>query len=545
MKKMLCTLLAGITGVSLVYARSLADYLQEAQSSFDAKDVDQAVAVMEAAVKEYPDNSAAYVKLGDYIAETAQGYVDFFTVLPRAFAMWDTAIALDPDNVDARFDRGSWGTYVPQSLGQLDKGIADLEFVVAAVEKTTDPAITEQFLDAYSCLAEGYRKNWEFQKAKETYNKVIEMDPGTRDAKRAQTNIDQIIHFEKWLHEQEKQKVPDSPEIMELGDYIEVHPNDVARLLILGNAYLEANKDEEAARVFERAVAADLSNIKAYKMLAFALKRIYAQGYDPRISMDHNYMTDFVFKILNVLDKAISIAPDDMELKLMRGQVGLDMFFFPGRREQAIDDLQMIIESDASDVIKGAARYELGRGHQKEAITSWLKAVSEYPNTSATDSIFKELHGSVPHVDLSQYTTPVVVMDFIMGFRDELAPQTAVWVETNEGTFVKTIYVSGFTGYARARGRLPQWQASADFFDVDAVTGASVDMGRQVFMWNLKNALGEKVKSGDYVLKVEVTFWPSRQYQCVEAPIAIGKKEDHVVVKEGNLIPYLEVRYLP
>jgi len=70
-------------------------------------------------------------------------------------------------------------------------------------------------------------------------------------------------------------------------------------------------------------------------------------------------------------------------------------------------------------------------------------------------------------------------------------------------------------------------------------------MGRHVFMWNLKNALGEKVKSGDYVLKVEVTFWPSRQYQCVEAPIAIGKKEDHVVVKEGNLIPYLEVRYLP
>lgn len=543
--RILNTLFVGILGASFANAKSLDDYMQEAQDYFDAKELDQAVAVMEAAVQEYSDSSAAYVKLGDYIAETAKGYVDFFTVLPRSFAMWDTAIALDPDNVDARFDRGSWGTYVPQALGQLDKGIADLEFVVAAVEKTADPAMSEKFSDAYSYLAGGYRKNWEFQKAKETYKKVIEKAPDTRDAKRTQTYIDRIIDFENWLHEQEKQKTPDSPEIMELRDYIEVHPNDVARLLILGNTYLEANKDEEAARIFERAVAADTLNLKSYKMLAFALKRIYAQGYNPRISMDHNYMADLGFRMLSVMDKAVAIAPEDMELRLMRGQVGSKIYVFRERREQAIRDLQMVIESNASDLMKGAARYELGRARQKEAMSDWLKVVSEYPKTPAADSVFNNLHVGIPNFDLSQYKKPFVVIDFIMGFRDELAPQTAVWVETAEGIFVKTIYVSGFTGYARAPGRLPQWQASSDFFDVDAVTGASIDMGHHVYVWDLKNALGEKVKSQEYVIKVEVTFWPSRQYQCVETTISVGKKEEREVIQEGNLIPYLEVHYLP
>jgi len=540
--------LAGIVfflGMYVAEAKSLDEYLQEAQSHFDAKDIEQAITTMELAANEHPKSSIAYAKLGDYISEKGQRYVDFFTILPRAFAMWDTAVILDPENLDARYSRGSWGTYVPQALGQLEKAIVDLEFVITALEETADITIKEKFLDAYSYLADGYRKNWEFHKAKETYKKVIEINPDTPSAKRAQQYIDDIVHFENWLYEKEKEKPPDSPEVIELRNYVDAHPNDINKLLMLGNTYLEANKDEEAVEIFERAVAADSLSIKAHKMLAFAFKRAYAQGYDPRISMDHNYLTDGVFRVLKVLDRAVFIAPDDMELKLMRAQIGLEMFFFPGRREQAIEDLQTMIRSDASEMIKSAARYELGRAHQKQATSNWLKAINEYPNMPFTDSIFNELQASIPDVDFSRYKSPAAIVSFVMAFRDELPPQSVVWVETKDGTFVKTIYVSGFTGYARAKGRLPQWQASSDFFDVDAVTGASIDMGHHVFVWDLKNALGERVKPGDYLIKVEVTFWPSRQYQCVVALISIGEKEESVIVREGNLIPYLEVRYLP
>ena len=85
------------------------------------------------------------------------------------------------------------------------------------------------------------------------------------------------------------------------GDYNEREPNiyrlkelmapeDIKKAMILGNAYLEANKDEEAVRIFEEVIKADSSNVRAYKMLSFAMRRAYTQGYDPRISMDHNYL---------------------------------------------------------------------------------------------------------------------------------------------------------------------------------------------------------------------------------------------------------------
>jgi tetratricopeptide (TPR) repeat protein len=471
--------------------------------------------------------------------------MDMFAILPRAFAMWDTAIALDPDNLDARYSRGSWGTYVPQALGQLDKAIADLEYVVTALEESDDVVMKEQFSDIYSYLAEGYRKNWQFDKAKEFYEMVIKMDPESESAGRAQTYISDILRFENWLQDRAQKKAPDSPEIIELQAYVDEHPEDIRKTMLLGNAYLESNKDEEAAEIFRQAVAADSSNIESYKMLAFALKRIYDRGYDPQVSMDHNYLVDAISRVLVTLDKAVAIAPDDMELRLMRGQVGMQMFFLPGRREQAIEDLETIIRSDPPEALETAARYELGRVRRKEAMSDWLEVVAQYPETPAADSVFGSLQASVPSVNLSQYKRPFVAIEFIMAFRDELPPQTAVWIETVDGNFVKTIYVSGFTGYARAPRRLPQWEASSDFFDVDAVTAASIDIGHHTYVWDLKNALGEDVNSGDYVVKVEATFWPSMQYQNVSAQITLGKEEDRVVVKEGNLIPHLEVSYLP
>ncbi len=542
MIKILCVLLFCI--MNAIHAKPLDQYIQEAQLHSGAKEIDQAIAAMEQAVKEYPDSSIAYAKLGDYISETVKTYMDYFTVIPRAFAVWDTAVACDPGNLDARYSRGTWGVSVPQCLNQLEKGIGDLEYLVAHMEGTAEPGVQEKLLDAYSYLAEGYRKHWDFAKAKDCYARVTKMAPDTPNAKSAHNNIDNIVQFERWLHMQETRKAPDSPEIVELRAYTEAHPEDIDKLMILGNTYVEANKDGEAARIFEQVINTDSLNIKAYKMLAFALKRANTEGYDPRISMDHNYLADAVFKVLTVLDKAISIAPDDMELRLMRAQVGLMMFFFPGRRWQATEDLEMVIQSDAAETIKAAARYEIGRAHQKIRTTDWLRW-SEYPEVFGADSIVNSLLSAEPLFDPAQYKKPYVVIDFVMTFRDELAPQTAVWIETKEGRFVKTIYVSGFTGYARAKGRLPQWQASSDFFDVDAVTGASIDMGHHAFVWELKNALGESVKAGAYAVKVEVTFWPSMQYQCIAAPITIGKKGNHIIVREGYLIPYLEVRYLP
>jgi hypothetical protein len=139
-----------------------------------------------------------------------------------------------------------------------------------------------------------------------------------------------------------------------------------------------------------------------------------------------------------------------------------------------------------------------------------------------------------------------VYVDFELSYRDELAPQTAVWVENTEGEFVKTLYVSGFSGYAKEQQvNLPVWAKSSEFADVDAITGASIDLGHHVYIWDLSDYTGKKVGSGEYKIFVEVSYWPSMQYQRVEAPIVVGNGASRKVVEEGNIIPYLEVRYLP
>ena len=77
------------------------------------------------------------------------------------------------------------------------------------------------------------------------------------------------------------------------------------------------------------------------------------------------------------------------------------------------------------------------------------------------------------------------------------------------------------------------------------MTGASIDVGHHIYVWDLKDLSGNEVKSGLYTVKVEVSHWPSMHYQLAQAAIEVGKKEQQTVVEEGNFIPYLEISYYP
>jgi hypothetical protein len=152
----------------------------------------------------------------------------------------------------------------------------------------------------------------------------------------------------------------------------------------------------------------------------------------------------------------------------------------------------------------------------------------------------------VEHFDRSKYAGPIVVVDFLLGFRDELPPQTAVWIEDAQGNFLKTVYVSGFSGNAKGvQVVLPEYAKISKFGDADAVTGASIDVGHYIYVWDLRDASGKTVRPGTYTVKVEVSYWPSMKYQLVAAAIAVAAGENRKVVQEGDYIPYLEVSYLP
>jgi len=332
----------------------------------------------------------------------------------------------------------------------------------------------------------------------------------------------------------------------ELKERVPGEVDKATQLVEVGKADFEAKRYEEARKVLKEAIKIDRSNVEAYKWLALSLRELTAKGYDEKIYENTRYRRNLVKEGYRALDKAIKLAPEDGDLRLMRGIAGVKVPFFARRLNQAMDDLNWVLKSDVPDSTKAEALYWLGKAYEKKAMSYWIKVVRKDPNSEASKEIFDRMRPAVKRFDLSQYQPPFLAIDFILGFQDELAPQTAVWIEDREGNFVKTIYVSGFSGHIKEKEvRLREWANSSKFVDVDAVTGASINLGQHVYVWDLMDSSGRKVESGEYLVKVEVRYWPSMQYQLVSAAVNLGEKADKTVVEEGNFVPYLEVTYFP
>jgi len=80
--------------------------------------------------------------------------------------------------------------------------------------------------------------------------------------------------------------------------------------------------------------------------------------------------------VYRALDKAVSFAPEDGEIRLLRGIVGVEIPFFVHKLDQGIDDLNRVLRSDVSDSTKSEALHWLGKAYQKKAMSYWIKEVS-------------------------------------------------------------------------------------------------------------------------------------------------------------------------
>jgi tetratricopeptide (TPR) repeat protein len=529
-------------------SKNLDQYVNTANKYLENNQLDEAIAVMEEAVEAYPESSEAYTQLGIMLGEKAQRMWDYnamFEVIGRIFTLWDKALELDENNHTARFHRGAWAINIPKIFGRLDQGIGDFELLTTLFENAPVPELQAQLISAYGLLATGYQKKGLYEDAKRTWRKIIELAAGTEHAENAQVHIERIAVVEDWLLEQEEKKKPKTTDLAKLEEMAKKNPHDAQVLVALGEQYNAEQRYEQAATTLEKALRIDSFNVAALKSRALALQQIATHGYDPRINLDTDFLTDIAFQILDALDRAVEIADDDVELLFWRGIAGVEMPFFVGKLEQSIEDLKIVASSGAPDDVISEALYYLGYAYRKKAMTQWIQVVSRYPNSRAATGVFEQLHPDVKRIDPAQYRKPYAIIDFVIGFRDELPPQTAVWIEAKDGTFVRTIYVSGFSGHAQhEQVNLPMYSHASNFIDVDAVTGASIDLGHHIYVWDLKDLQGKKIEKGKYLVRVEVAFWPSMQYQLAELEVAVGEKETRFVREEGNFIPYLEVKYV-
>lgn len=534
--------------LSFSFGKSVDEYIAEAQGYLSNNDLQKAITVMEQAAQEYPESSVVYTYLGVFYSEKAQGMSDFskiFEVLEKTFSMWDKAIVLDPNNFEALFYRGAWSVSIPKFAGRTRKGVADLETVVMIFEQAADPSLNEYLVQAYHYLGTAYQKLMELDKAKIYYNRVISAAPDTDLAEQAQTNLMLIADFETWQAQYAEQTKHEDPKISALKQELKKDPDNAGLILSLGQQYMDSGRYQEAVALLNSALTRDSTNIDFYKLFALGLQNYAGEEYNARISLDTDFRTDLAFEVMAVLDKAVALAPKDIELHFWRGVAGVQMPFFVGKLDQAIDELNMVVESEISDEDKAQALYWLGYAYQKKAKTHWIKIVTTYPEHEAAQMVFDEMIPRVERINMADQKKPYLSVDFVIGFSDELAPQSAVWVEDKNSNFIKTLYVSGFSGHAKAKQvNLPMWSHSSQYIDVDGVTAASIDLGHHIYIWDLKDHNGKKVKAGEYSIIVEVAFWPSMQYQRIQAYIEIGKKNKKVIKEEGNLIPYLEINYV-
>lgn len=538
-----------ITSVSVVWGQTVNEYIKKANDYQNSGNIDRAIELMSEAVKKYPDSAAAHSYLGLYYGMKAGRTSDFMEagrIISKSFEMLDKGVSLAPNNPITRFNRGVLAVNIPEFLGKLDVGIKDLETFVNLAKESPEKVSKEILVSGYNSLAQGYQKKKDREKAILVLKKVIEISPDSGMAKRAEKSIERLAQLQKEKVQQAREKKPESAEIEALKQKAKNEPNNPLHLIELGKVYIAGEDFEAARRVLKKAIELDPKNLEAYKLVISAAEELAGKGYDEKIYEDTDYRTNLAFEITRYVDKACELAPDDVEIRLYRGISGVQMPFFVNKLDQAITDLNWILQSKAPDSTKADALYWLGMAYQKKTMSYWIKVVSDYPKTEASRSVFAGLRPSVKRLDLSKHERPVLAIDFILGFRDELPPQTAVWIENKDGTFVKTIYVSGFSGYAKEQQvNLPKWSKSSNFVDVDGITSASIDLGHHIYVWDLTDNSGKKVKPGEYVVKVEVAYWPSMEYQMVSAAINLAEDKKRVVTEEGNHIPYLEVKYYP
>jgi tetratricopeptide (TPR) repeat protein len=552
MRKAVCTtvmFILSVVGLALCEAKSLDEYIQEAGNQNQEGYLRQAIQTMEKAVVEHPQSPEAHSYLGLYAGMRAgqtQDMTEAMNLVNKAFEELDKAVSLDPQSNLVRFHRGLMGVSVPEFFGRLDQGIADLEFVIDEYQKSPQSAPRDQLVRAYDLLAQGYRTRGDLDQAREAYEHIIDLAPGSEMAEKAEAGINDLAREEKTESIQSSAEQQESADVQALQEKIPRDPQNPALFVELGHAYLQAQSYEKAREAFRKALDLDGTLIAAYKGLARSIMEEVAQGYDQRIHENASLRTNLAFELVKTLDQAVAAAPNDMELRLWRGITDVQMPFFVQKLDQGIGDLERIANSDLSDSLKAEALFWLGKGYEKKATTAWIRVVKEYDDSPAARRVFAQMNPQVNRPQIADLRKPLVTIEFVVGFRDELAPQTAVWIETGDGQFVKTIYVSGFAGNVRERQvTLPIWGDVSNFVDADAITGASVDVGHHVFVWDLQDRQGNQVKKGDYSIKVEVSYWPSMFYQLAEADITVGNKQTHTVVEEDDFIPYLEVTYYP
>lgn len=140
--------------------------------------------------------------------------------------------------------------------------------------------------------------------------------------------------------------------------------------------------------------------------------------------------------------------------------------------------------------------------------------------------------------------------------------QIAIWLEDANGNYIKTIYITDFTGrksgWKKRNQSLSNWQKKANAIkmsqaDIDAVSKATPKQGNVNIVWDCKDNNGKLIKDGNYKIVVEATIYQDNNV-LYTAEINIGDKANSQIAipkyskseaKEIDIIKNVKVSFNP
>lgn len=552
MKRMTIMLLFLVVATVLVaQQKALKTFIAEAQALQGEGKLMEGIDLLKEAVSVYPEEANAHLQLGLAWGALGQksGETGDFTIAMNAvnegFVAFEKAVELDPGYYEAHFYYGVYGVNVPLLFGKLDSGVEHLEKALAILKGRSGEDQSEKLAVVYQYLGKGYQMQEKMDEARAAWEKALAISPEGEVGDAARAGLESLEKVKTTAEAKKPEKKKESQKVLALKGKLKESPEDFELNYDLGKAYFDEGNWVEAQKVLRKAVALDRNHFEAQFLLTRAVMEDVMVGYDERIYEDQALRTNLAFEMVRQVERTLELDPTNLEARLWHATGCVMMPFFVQRIDQGIASLEEIVNDESlPDEVRAEALYNLGFGYRKKGNAIWMKLMKDYPRSEHIQGIYDEYGLREYGEEKLDIEGEKVIVTFHLGFMDELAPQTGVWVEDADGRFVKTLYVSGFSSFAKEKQvNLPAWSKSSEF-ETDGTTGASIDWGKHAYSWDLTDHRGNRVRDGLYKVNIEVAWWPSMKYGRATAEILVGITPGEVTVDKGPFVPLLHVRYL-
>ena len=512
--KKIFILLVIVSLAAILMAENVEDIITKAKASAGEGNLVESIAILEDGIKQHSNSADLLAEYGLYLSQRA-GQVSFLKagmLSNKAFKQLDEALKIDQDNINARLYRGILAVNVPKFMGKLKMGLADLEDI-----QTKYGSNPQLYLVSSFYLGMGYSKAEKFQAALAAFKFVMMYGKDS-----------EYYNDAKQRYEALSGKVETTSEV-----------NNYE----LAMQYYEAGDLVKASEKFKLAAKQSSHNLELHLLYARVLGDLAGQGYDETIQVDVTARAELAHEVFEILSHCVDLVPENDEVRFLRGSVAIHLPFFVESLETGISDLEYLVENGQTDEVIEDAKSLLPKAILQRKINELAIAGYEAKNNPKLQA---ELLSMFVSSDYSLVQTKpegkFAKIEIQLGYRDQIAPQCAVWIEDSAGNYLKTIYVSGFAGKVKDKQEhLPRWAKSSEFRNIDAVTGASIDSGKHTLYWDYTKYNNEKFKADSFVVRTEICHWPHVQYH--KQSVLVKPSEGNVFKVDGDnfLIPNLEI----